>query len=82
MLQFFSVKRAFKTLDVRVFVDAERREAEISVRQFGRIRYSMTVPFEEVSTFGMAEDYLGKALGEEGQLIKTLEERYRIAANG
>jgi hypothetical protein len=82
MLHFFSVKRVLKTLDVRVFVDVERKEAEVSVRQFGRIRYSMTVPFEEVSTFGMAEDYLGKALGEGGPLIRTLEERYRIAANG
>jgi hypothetical protein len=80
MLQYFAVKRAFYKLSVRLFVDVEHREAEITVLYDHRIKSSRTVRFDQVATVELAEAFLSQHVGERGSLLETLEHQFRSEA--
>ena len=80
MLQYFAVSRDYNKLRVRLFVDLEHKDAEISVMYAGRLKRSQTIRFDEVSTPEKAEAYLSRQAGIHGSLVETLEHQYRSEA--
>lgn len=80
MLQYFAVSRDYNKLRVRLFVDLEHKDAEISVLYAGRIKSSHTVPFAQVDDIEKAEAVLRQEGGVHGTFFQALERKYSAEA--
>lgn len=80
MLSTFTIKRHFNALKVAMYVDCEKREAEITCTYQRRLRYVGKVQFALVGTPEDAERYLSRdsvSHPELGNMIEALEAQYR-----
>lgn len=77
MITSFTIKRHFCGTGVTLYVDCERKAADIICTHDRIIRDQGTVEFWKVDEPQKAERFLSEIIGERGSLIETLNARYQ-----
>lgn len=80
MLSYFGLRRTYYLLSATIYVDVDRREAELSVKYDGRLKRNVTIPFDDVATPEKAEAYFTRRVGVHGTLLETLENDFKREA--
>lgn len=74
MLTYFTTKTTLRNLMLRLHVDCDREEADLSITYGGRLlRTCEPVPFSDVRTPQAAERWMHRDVGFFGSYVETME---------